>query len=132
MSRFLTGIAASVVVALLIGVAPAGAATSVTIHPKAKRVEGGAAVVVRLTVTCDPGLETLEAHVSVSQDEAFGMAGIPGPNCDGRPHSHRVRVGNFGGTYDKGEAFASAFILRIDPATSQTEQGQDSRTVRVR
>jgi hypothetical protein len=132
MSRFLTGIAASVVVALLVGVAPAGAATTVTIEPKAKRVEGGGAVVVRITVTCDPGLETLEAHVSVSQDEAFGMAGIPGPNCDGLPHRLRVRVGNFGGTYDKGEAFVSAFILRIDPATQQTETGQDSRAVRVR
>lgn len=131
MSRFLTAIAASVVVALLIGVAPAGAATSVTIDPKAKRVEGGAAVVVRLTVTCDPGLETLEAFVTVSQDEAFGMAGIP-TNCDGLPHRHRVRVGNFGGTYDKGEAQVSAFILRIDPATQQTETGQDSRAVRVR
>lgn len=131
MSRLLSGIAASVVVALLIGVAPAGAATSVTIEPKAKRVEGGAAVVVRLTVTCDPGLETLEAFVSVSQDEAFGMAGIP-TNCDGLSHRHEIRVGNFGGTYDKGQASVSAFILRIDPATQQTEQGQDSRIVKVR
>jgi hypothetical protein len=132
MSRFLTGIAATLVVALLIGVAPAGAATSVTIEPTAKRVAGGAAVIVRLTVTCDPGRDVLEAHVSVSQDEASGMAGIPGIVCDGSPHRHRVRVGTFEGSYDRGEAFASAFILRIDPVTQETEQGQDSRTVTVR
>jgi hypothetical protein len=121
-----------VLAALLIAAAPAGAATSVTIAPNAKRVEGGAAVVVRVTVTCDPGKDVLEAHVSVSQDEASGMAGIPGIACDGRPHKHKVRVRTFDGAYDRGDAFASAFILRIDPQTQETEQGQDSRTVRVR
>jgi hypothetical protein len=132
MERVLLGAVTVVLTALLVGVAPAGAATSVTIDEKAKRVDGGAAVVVRLTITCDPGKDILEAHVSVSQDEASGMAGIGGIVCDGAPHRYRVRVGTFEGTYDRGDAFASAFILRIDPQTQQTEQGQDSRTVRVR
>jgi hypothetical protein len=132
MKRGLLGVLAAVLTALVLGVSPAGAVTSVTIDDKAKRVEGGAAVVVRLTITCDPGKDVLEAHVSVSQDEASGMAGIGGIVCDGRPHRHKVRVGTFEGAYDRGDAFASAFILRIDPQTQETEQGQDSRTVRVR
>jgi hypothetical protein len=117
---------------LVVGVTSAAAATAVSIEPKAKVVEGGAAVVVRLVVTCDPGLETLEANLSVSQDEASGFTGFGGFSCTGRPERLRVRVPAQDGTFDRGEAFASVFILRIDPNTQQTEQGQDSRTVRVR
>jgi hypothetical protein len=117
---------------LTLGVSPASAATSVSIGPNAKAVDGGAAVVLRVSVTCDPGLETLEANVSVSQDEAFGLGGLGGFTCDGRSHRLRVRIQAQSGTFDRGTAFASAFILRIDPQTQQTEQGQDSRTVNVR
>jgi hypothetical protein len=124
---------AFVVAASPLGTTPAYATTTVEIDPEAKLVAGGL-VIVRLTVTCDPGREVLEAHLRVSQDDQriSGTAGISRIRCDDRTHTIKVRVAPLEGAFHEGEALASAFILRLDPTTGATEQGQDSRTITVK
>ena len=124
---------ALVVGALSLGATPAYATTTVEVDPEAKLVAGGL-VSVRLTVTCDPGREVLEANLRVSQDDEriSGTAAIPRIRCDGRAQTIRVRVAPLEGAFHEGVAFASAFILRLDRDTSQTEQGQDSRPIAVK
>jgi hypothetical protein len=43
-----------------------------------------------------------------------------------------VKVTPLEGAFHEGDAFASAFISRLDPNTGTTEQGQDARTITVR
>jgi hypothetical protein len=121
------------VVAASLSATPAYATTTVEVDPDAKLVAGGL-VMVRLTVTCDPGREVLEAHLRVSQDDQriSGTAGISRIRCDDRAHTIKVRVAPLEGAFHEGEAFASAFILRLDPTTGTTEQGQDARALTVK
>jgi hypothetical protein len=122
-----------VVASLGVGAAPAYAVTTVTVDSHAKLV-ASVSVVVRLTVICDPGREVLEGHLRVSQDDQriSGTAPINRIPCDDRAHTVKVRVTPLEGAFHEGEAFASAFILRLDPATGETEQGQDARTIAVK
>jgi hypothetical protein len=115
-----------------VGIAYAATAT-VNIAPKAQLVENGAAVVVDVAVRCtlEPGEELLEGNLSVSQDDAFGQVGL-NPVCDGQRHVLRVRVPTFDGSFDRGDAHASAFLLFIDHESSRTTQFQDSTTLKVK
>jgi hypothetical protein len=123
---------AGLVATSMLGALPVQATTTVSIEPEAKLLRGS--VVARLTITCDPGREVLEAHLTISQDDqrTSGTAGISRIRCDNRPHTVRVRVTPVEGAFHAGEAFASAFISRLDPNTGTTEQGQDSGAVTVR
>lgn len=125
---------AAVASLLAIGAATAQAAVSVSIDPSGKRVKGGRALNVPVTVTCDPGLETLEGHLTVSQDDQTitGTGSLGVLQCDGMPHAVLVRVHAQEGRYHRGEAFASAFALLIDPGTGETQPGQATRTITVR
>lgn len=124
---------AGLVATSMLGALPVQATTVVSIEPEAKLV-GGGSVVARLTIVCDPGREVLEAHLTISQDDQriSGTAGISRIRCDNRPHTVRVRVTPLEGAFHEGNAFASAFISRLDRSTGTTEQGQDSGTITVR
>jgi hypothetical protein len=123
---------AGLVATSMLGAFPVQATTTVSIEPEAKLVRGS--VVARLTITCDSGRDVLEAHITISQDDQriSGTAGISRIRCDDRPHTVRVRVTPLEGAFHEGDAFASAFISRLDPNTGTTEQGQDAQTITVR
>ena len=123
----------ALVVALSLGLAgSASAATaSVNIREDAVAIEGGRAVLVFVEVQCslDPGEVLLEGNVSVSQDDASGMAGL-NPVCDGRERVYPIRVRTFGGTFEAGDAFASAFLLFLNE--QGTTQASDSTVITIR
>jgi hypothetical protein len=112
--------------------APAQAAVSVSVAPTARIVDSGAAAIARVTVTCDRGDQPLEGQLTLSQDDQTisGLGGIP-VRCDGRPHKARVRVNAQQGLFHPGDAFASAFVLVLNP-DGTTEQGQATGTVTLR
>ena len=115
------------------GSVPAQAAVTVSIKPKAKLVADGAVRAV-VVASCDQGRQVLEAHVSVSQDNQAisGQAGIP-VRCNGKSRKYRVTVAPLEGAFHAGPAFASAFVLTCaDPTCGTTEQGQGTKTIRVR
>ena len=85
------------------------------------------AVRVRVRFGCAEGLEVLEAHVSVSQSLASGLAGFNIP-CTGRRENFFVTVTALEGSFQPGDATVSAFGLVIDQATGLTQQAQDTRT----
>jgi hypothetical protein len=115
-------------------VGSAGAATaSVDIQEDAVAIQGGRAVLVFVEVTCSlaPGEVLLEGNLSVSQDDASGMAGL-NPVCDGRRRVYPIRVTTFGGTFEAGEGFASAFLLFLNPDTQATTSASDSTVITIR
>ena len=116
--------------------APAVAAPgtiTVKVQPVAQLQSDGSARVFVL-VRCDPFGQVLEANVSLSQNDGFvsGMGGLGPVVCDRRWHVATSVVRPFDGRFTRGRAFASAFVLLLDPATGTTRQGQDSRTVQLR
>jgi hypothetical protein len=127
--------ALALVVALSFSLAgSASAATaSVNIREHAVAIEGGRAVLLFVEVECslDPDDVLLEGNVSVSQDDASGMAGL-NPVCDGRERVYRIRVTTFGGNFEAREAFASAFLLFLNAETQGTTQASDSTVITIR
>ncbi len=125
--------AASIAMFLAVGVAGAQETetVSVQVYPKAQVVAGGQALLVTVEVTCEPGLEVLEAHVSAQQGATFGQAGIGSVVCDGRPHKYKVRIDALDVRFSSGETYVSAFVSLLDPQTGTTKQGQDAGTVSV-
>lgn len=110
-----------------------GATASVDIREDAVAVQGGTAVLLFVEVECslEAGEVLLEGNVSVSQDDASGMAGL-NPVCNGRKRLYVVRVKTFGGTFEAGEASASAFLLFLNQATQTTTQVSVSTTITIR
>jgi hypothetical protein len=133
MTRIILMVTVAVMMAMTLsaGAATAQEAVSVQVSPTAQAIAGGQALLVTVEVTCEPGFEVLEAHVDVHQDSTFRQAGIGSVVCDGKPHVHKVRVNALDGQFSRGEAYVSAFVLLLDPATGMTVQGQDARTVSV-
>jgi hypothetical protein len=110
-----------------------GATASVDIREDAVAIQGGTAVLVFVEVECslDPGEVLLEGNLSVSQEDAFGMTGLT-PVCDSGRRLYRVRVPTFAGSFERGDAFASAFLLFLNEETQQTTQAADSTVITVR
>ena len=104
--------------------------TTLTIRPQVRRLSDGT-VHVRVEAGCPAGLEVLEAFVTVSQTSGFGLGSLP-VSCTGRTRKISVIVTLPGAAFEPGDAVVSGFLLAIDPATSETEQGQDTRTVVLR
>lgn len=131
----LTLLGALVSVLALLGAAGVKAQTTATatIEPEGVIVDGGGAALVFIVVECtlDPGDQLLEGFVTLSQDATSGMGSL-NPRCDGKPHRDVVRVQALGGNFRSGDAFASAFLLFLDPETGSTVQAQDSRTITLR
>ena len=126
-------VGAGVGAVLAVFAADAQAAVSVSVLPQAKLVDDGQAVLARVEVSCDPGREVLEAHLTVSQDAQTitGTGGIPGVVCDGRSRRYRVQVRAQDSVYHRGQADASAFVLVHDPSTGGTESAGDSASISV-
>ena len=112
----------------------ARAPASVSIKPTGKIVGSGEAAIVRLRSSCEPPFEVLEANLSLNQGSFIsGFTGTSGFPCDGKVHKERVTIAADEGTsFQEGEAFASAFLLVINPATDETQQDQATRTIRLR
>jgi hypothetical protein len=106
-------------------------AVSVQVGPTAQVIAGGQALLVTVEVSCEPGLEMLEAHVSAQLGITFGQAGIGSVICDGRPRKYKVRINAPDERFSSGEAYVSAFVLLLDPQTGTTKQGQDAGIVSV-
>ena len=107
---------------------PAATAATVTaeIGKKATLVDGGAAVIVEVSVACSPGSEVLEAFVYVVQDDNTSQfAGIP-VVCDGTLHTYTVRVRALDFVFRKGKARASAYIL-----LESGEQTSPTRIIKI-
>ena len=125
----------AIVAALSLGlVGSASAATaSVNIREHAVAIEGGRAVLLFVEVQCslDPNDVLLEGNVSVSQDDASGMGRL-NPVCDGRERVYPIRVTTFGGNFEAGQAFASAFLLFLNAQTQRTTQASDSTVITIR
>jgi hypothetical protein len=83
-----------------------------SIAPEATLVDGGAAVVVDVTVTCAGGSDVLEAFVYVTQDELQSpFTAIP-VRCGGPGRTYTVRVPAPSGTvFHTGSARASGYVL---------------------
>ena len=124
-----------VVLTLILAVVGSAAAATATvdIQENAVATRGGQSVLVFVAVECtlEPGEELLEGNISVSQDDAFGLAGL-NPVCDGRRRLYPIRVTSFGGAFESGEAFASAFLLFINVDTQETTQASDSTVITIR
>ena len=123
---------ACTVLALFTVVSPvvAAPANGIDIRSPARISADGQQVSVRLAVTCPAGWDVLEANISVSQGSASGRSGF-GVACTGHPRNAVATVTSFGSPYVAGQATASAFILLIDPATSQTMPVQASETINL-
>jgi hypothetical protein len=111
---------------------PAGAdpkpKVTVEIAATATLAEGGQAVVVEVTASCHGQWQVLEALVTVSQAQASGQGFFP-LTCTGRDQTFSVTVRSFGGTFEPGEAQASAFVL-IE-RRGGTQQAQDSAVLQI-
>jgi hypothetical protein len=130
--NFLAILVASVLL-LMAGSAQAQTAATVTVQPEGVIAGAGDEALVFVIVECtlDPGDELLEGHVTLSQEFASGFGAL-NPTCDGKPHRNVVRVRAFDATFQRGDAFASAFLLFLDPETGQTVQAQGSGTITLR
>ena len=131
MLKRLTFTAAFAVFVLAAAPAVAQAATLDVLSPAKKK---GHAVVVDVAYQCEAGLQPLEAHITVSQDDQriSGQSGLGSITCDGATHVATVTVSPLEGRFHKGEAHASAFMLLYDPATGQTVSVNQSETIQVR
>ena len=133
--RIILMITLAAVIAMILSAGVASAqeteAVSVQVGPTAQVIAGGQALLVTVEVTCESGLEVLEAHVSAQQGTTFGQAGIGSVVCDGRTRKHEVRIAALDGQFSREEAYVSAFVLLLEPQTGTTKQGQDARTVSV-
>jgi hypothetical protein len=123
---------------LVIGSWPALAGTArVKIAPKGTIVAGGQSVLATVRVSCDPideAAEPLEAFLTLSQDDQTisGDGSINGVVCNGKPRRFEVTVTAFEGTFHRGIAFASAFVLVCNESGSVCEDGQDTRNIKLR
>ena len=113
--------------------AAVGATGAIDIREEAVAIQGGSSVLVFVETECTLAENevVLEGNISVSQEEASGLSGL-NPICDGQRHILPVRVETSSGTFDRGEAFASAFLLFLDTVTGQTSQLQTSETITIR
>lgn len=83
-----------------------------SLDPQASLADGGAAVVVRVSVSCAGGSDVLEAFVYVTQDGAQSpFAPIP-VRCGGPARTYTVRVpAPAGSTFHAGTASGSGYVL---------------------
>jgi hypothetical protein len=102
--------------------AAAQEAPVVEIAPTARLLQGGRAVAVQVTVTCEAGAEVLEAFLYVNQDGNQGQFASFQPICDGSPHTFTVRAQAAGFRYHVGEAQVSAFVLLSSGASTSPGQ----------
>ena len=102
--------------------AAAQEAPVVEIAPTARLLQGGKAVAVQVTVTCEAGAEVLEAFLYVNHDGNQGQFASFRPICDGTPHTFMVRAQANGFRYHVGQAQVSAYVLLSSGASASPGQ----------
>lgn len=107
----------------------------VEILPHARLADGGAALVARVRVLCQPnGVNGIqwEGFANATQGDVFGFAELA-LDCDGRQHVEHVVIPVSAppgaASFTSGEATVSVFIL---DENTLTEYASDMRTVKVR
>jgi hypothetical protein len=127
----------ALVVAVLLPASAASAqeeVVTVEVGPTAKLIDEGQAVQVKVKVTCQRPAQVLEAAVFAQQDEqtVWGEAGIASVVCDGKSQVRFVEVNALEGTFHRGEAFVSAFVLVcLDSECGETAAGGDTGLIKV-
>ena len=107
---FLVALVPAVLAAPVAGAKPGPVQASIA--PGATLVEGGAAVLVSVTVRCAGGSDVLEAFVYVTQDEQQSRFTPIPVRCGGKARTYVVRVpAPEGATFQAGTASASGFVL---------------------
>jgi hypothetical protein len=137
MRRSAGRVVATVVIAstsLVIGAGAAQAAVTAVIGPKAKLVGGGEGISDTLTVTCDAGLQVVDATLGFQQGATDGTEHLTGVVCDGKAHRYKVTVPvrSGSGLFQTGEALAEAVVYAQDPQTGGSQQVEVGATVAVR
>jgi hypothetical protein len=129
-TRFLAVLLAMTALSLLTA-GLAHAAVTASIAPKAKILGAGESVTGTVTITCDAGLQVLDATFSVAQGGTDGVSPIAGVVCDGRAHRYKVVVTarSGSGTFQAGDAFAVAFVYAQDPQTGATQRAEETATI---
>jgi len=119
---------------------PAGAVTErplaqVSILPIARPTDGGAAITVKVRISCQPnGINGIqwEGFIDATQGDVFAWAGLP-LVCDGRQHVEDVvlPVSAPPGTafFTRGDATVRAVV---QDENTLTTYASDARTVKVR
>jgi hypothetical protein len=107
----------------LILAGPAQAAVTADIAPKAKLLGAGESAVGSVTISCDAGLQVVDATYSLQQGGTDGVTHIEGVVCDGKPHRYRVTVTTRAGSgsFQEGDAFAVAVVHAQDPQTGGSQ-----------
>ncbi len=102
------------------------------LDPVAHIEDGGFAVRIGGHATCAAGLLLFEAFVTISQEPVSGDIGPFGIPCDGKWHRWRTVVPTFDPPpYQRGEAFASGFMLAEDEEGTNQYSAGHSRQVRL-
>jgi hypothetical protein len=127
------GVLASAVAFLPVALAAPGDAAArpratVEVADTATLSPDGQTVTIEVTASCAQRWEVLEAFVTVSQPQTFGMGGIP-LTCTGQPRTFTVNVTSFDLAFEPGDAQASALVL-IE-RRGRTQQAQDSEVVQL-
>ena len=127
------------ILALVIGLLGAGAGAAVPAEARVSpgpvvdvQSAGGLApdgrsITVQLLASCPERSAVVEAVVAVSQPQASGQASFP-LTCIGSLRMFTVVVPSTGGTFELGEALATASVTI---KRGKTEQAQDSQLVQV-
>ena len=125
--RVLTVIGAVGVALVMASVAYA--VVTATVGDGTANTDGSATVPV--TVSCPGGAKVIEAHLTLSQDDQtiWGMGGIAGIRCNGRPHTYLARVVPVEGAFHAGTAFASPYVLVERRGGKTTESGGAGGTI---
>ena len=107
---FLVALAFAPLAAPVAGAPPGPVRASIA--PEASLIDGGAAVLVDVTVSCAGGSDVLEAFVYVTQDGQQSRF-VPIPvRCGGRARTYTLRVpAPEGTTFHAGTASASGYVL---------------------
>ncbi|HYE22014.1 MAG TPA: hypothetical protein VD998_00310 [Verrucomicrobiae bacterium] len=115
----------------LAGVVFAVSTFSIKVGAKGTISETGTSVTVPVKVACPTGSNVMEAHLSVSQDSAFGFGAI-NPVCDNESHEYLVTVNSQGGSFVKGKAQASGYILICDSEFSNCNSVSSGRRIQLK
>jgi hypothetical protein len=122
----------------LVGLLVAGGAQAATAHrtdlvveilsEQASLAPDGRSMSFDISTLCDRKWTIVEARVSVTQPQASGEGPFT-PNCTRLPQVVRVTVPVLNGSFETGQAQASARLVVLQ---GKTKQAQDSAPIRVR
>lgn len=90
--------------------------------------DGGAALLVDVTVACPVGSTAQQSYVTITQSPTSGQ-GTFVPTCDGQQHTFNVRVQTTQGQFQVGGAQGNAFVVVAEGG--DLFFGEDNRPVEI-